>query len=141
MLNWVNSYKSLFQHFSLSFHGNKSKWGICTTSLYLVEATEQTFIKKVLSKYLSEIAIKTYFHFSRYKSMETLSCNESAWAMAIKNKLFVEADVMNISEKVSASPPYGFWDDFLMFFREFIKFSGLDKIHMFGRGLIYGTFL
>ena len=54
--------------------------------------TQQTFIKKKKKKICqntcSKITIKTYFHFSRYKSMETLSChkNESTWATAIKKK-------------------------------------------------------
>ena len=62
-----------------------------------------------------------------------------------KNISFVEANVMNISAKFQLYSPYGFWgDDFWIFFREFIlsvamatnKFSGLDKINMFGRGLL-----
>ena len=59
----------------------------------------------------SEIAIKTYFHFSHYKPMETLSChiNKSTWATAIKNINFVEANVMNIFAKFQLHAPYGFW--------------------------------
>ena len=62
-----------------------------------------------------------------------------------KNKLFVEINVMNISAKFQLHPPYGFWeDDFLIFFHKFIlsvamatnQISSLDKIHMFGRGLL-----
>ena len=43
--------------------------------------------------------------------METLSChsNEITWAKAIKNKHFVEANVMNISAKFQFHAPYGFW--------------------------------
>ena len=38
-----------------------------------------------------------------------------------KNTIFVEANVMNISEKFQLHPPYGFGgDDFLIFFCEFI---------------------
>ena len=45
--------------------------------------------------------IKAYFHFSHNNSMETISCHsdESAWSTAIKNIIFVEANVMNISTK------------------------------------------
>ena len=116
MLSWVNSYKSLIQHFRLSvaMARNQNDEFLC-----LVEATQQTSIKKKFCQNTcSEIAIKTYFHFSRYKSMETLSChsNESTWATAIKNKIFVEANVMNISAKFQLHPPYGFWlDDFWIF--------------------------
>ena len=49
----------------------------------------------------SEIEIKAYFHFSRCKSMVTISChsNESIQATAIKNIVFVEVNVMNSSTK------------------------------------------
>ena len=63
-----------------------------------------------------------------------------------KNIIFVEANVINISEKFQLHPPYGFRKvDFRIFFRKFSlsadmatnqKSSGLDKIHMFGRGLL-----
>ena len=64
--------------------------------------------------------------------------------MAIKNIIYVEANAMNISTNFQLHPPDGFWgEDVWVFFRKFsisvamelIKFSGLDKIHMFGRGL------
>ena len=35
--------------------------------------TQQTFIKMFCQNTCSEIAIKTYFHFPHYKSMETLA--------------------------------------------------------------------
>ena len=55
---------------------------------------------------------------------------------------------MNISTKFRLHPPYGFKDDFWIFFRKFsllvalqpIKFSGLDKIHMVGRELLKELF-
>ena len=88
---------------------------------------------------------------SHYKSMETLSChsNQSAWASAIKNDIFVEANVMNMSTKFQLHTPYDFWvEDFLIFVRKFtlmlpwqpIKFSDLDKIHMNRRGLLKKRF-
>ena len=117
MLTWVNSYKSLIQHFRLSVAMATNQNEEFLHLLYaLWRTTQQTFIKKKV-----EIAITTYFHFSHYKSMETLSChsNESKWATAIKT--FVEANVMNISAKFQLHAPYGFWgDDFLIFFCKFI---------------------
>ena len=64
--------------------------------------TQQTFIKMFCENTCNAIAIKTYFHFSHYKSMETLSCHskESTRATAIKNILYVEANV-----SVSVSSP------------------------------------
>ena len=117
-------------------------------NLYKFFATQQTFIKMFCQNtcICSETAIKTYFHFSHYKSMEILSCH-STWATAIKNINFIEAYVMNISAKFQLHAPYGFW-----FFNIFctnlsfrlpwqpIKFSGLDKIHMFGRRLLKDHF-
>ena len=79
--------------------------------------------------------------------MEKLSCqsDESTWATAIKNTVFVEANVMNISTKfqlhlLMASEEMGggvFFSANLDFWLPWqpIKFSGLDKIHMVGRGL------
>ena len=41
---------------------------------------------------------------------------------------------MNISVKFQLYSPYDFWgDDFLIFF---LKFRGLDKNDMFGKGLL-----
>ena len=108
MLTWVSSYKSLIQQFRLSCHGNKSKWGICTTSLCLVEDYSTNIYKKFCQNTCSEIARMTNFHFSHYKSMETLSChsNEMTWATAIKNIIFVEANYCYEHFcKVSASSP------------------------------------
>ena len=55
--------------------------------------------------------MKANFRFSHYKSMETLSChsNQSAYATAIENNIFVEANAMNISAKFQPEPPYSFW--------------------------------
>ena len=50
--------------------------------------------------------------------MESLSCysEESTWATAIKNALFVEANNMNNFTKIQRHAPYGFWgDEFLIF--------------------------
>ena len=61
------------------------------------------------------------FHFSHYKSMETLSChsNQSAWATAIKKNI-VEAIVRNNFAKFELYPPNSFWGaDFWIFFLKF----------------------
>ena len=95
--------------------------------------------------YLQWDSKKATFHFSHYKSMDTLSChsNESTSATSTRAP-FVAANVMNISEKFQIHLPYGFWgDDFLNLFANLafllswqpIKFSSLDKIHTFGRGI------
>ena len=69
------------------------------------------FKKSSLSKYLLiRTAIKSKFHFSQFKSMETTSCHsyQSAHATAIKNNLFVEANDMNFSAKFQLYPPFSF---------------------------------
>ena len=49
--------------------------------------------------------------------------------------MFVEANAMNVSEKFQLHPPYGFWDDFLIFFRKFNVSVAMvtDKIQRFGQ--------
>ena len=140
MLTWVNSYKSLIQHLDFQLPWQQIKM----RNLYNFFATQQKFINMFRQNTCtcSKIAIKTYFHFSHYKSMETFChSNESTWATAIKNINFVEANVMNISAKFQHHARFGFF--FLYFFANVsfwlpwqpIKFSCLDKIHMFGTGL------
>ena len=53
-------------------------------------------------------AIKANFHFSHCKTMETLSChsNQNAYATAIKDDNFVEANVINMSAKFQLHPPH-----------------------------------
>ena len=109
MLTWVNSYKSVIPHFRLSVAMATNQNEKFVQLLYVwLRTTQQTFIKKFCQNTCSEIAIKTYFHISHYKSMETLSCHKSTWAMAIKNIIFEAANVMNISAKFQFYPPYGF---------------------------------
>ena len=84
----------------------------------MTPSVERTDLDFKFSVALSQIEIKAYFHFSHYKSMETLSfhSNENTWATAIKNKIYVEANVINIYEKFELYPPYGFWEeDFWIF--------------------------
>ena len=45
----------------------------------------------------NKTAIKANFHFSHYKSMKTKHSHQSAYATAIKNNIFVEANAMNMS--------------------------------------------
>ena len=74
---------------------------------------------------------------SHYKSMETLSChsNQSAWASAIKNNIFVEANVMNMSAKFQLHPPYDFWEDFWIFVWKFTLYVAMatNQIQQFGQ--------
>ena len=50
------------------------------------------------------------FHFSHYKSMETLSChsNQSSYPTGIKNLFFVEGNILGQYAKFRLHPPYGF---------------------------------
>ena len=114
----------------------------------LVEDYSRNISEKLLSKYLQWDRNKGLLSLFHYKSVENISCHsyESTWATAIKKKKIVEANVMNISTKFQLHPPYGFWEkDFWLFcFANLafwlpwqpIKFSGLDKIHTVGRGLL-----
>ena len=52
-----------------------------------------------------EIAIKAYFHFSHYKSVEKVVIATKATEQQQKNILIVEANVMNISAKFQLHPP------------------------------------
>ena len=58
----------------------------------------------------NDLAKIVNFHFSRYKSMETLSChsNQSSYPTAIKNITFVEGNVLSKYAKFRLHPPYGF---------------------------------
>ena len=50
------------------------------------------------------------FHFSHYKSMETLSChsNQSSYPTGMKNITFVEGNVLCKYAKFQLHPPYDF---------------------------------
>ena len=56
----------------------------------------------------------TNFHFSHYKSMETINCHskESSWTLTIENITFVEGNVLSMYAKFQLHPPYGFLEDF-----------------------------
>ena len=91
MLTWGNSYKSLIQHFRLSvvMETNQNEEFV-QLLLCLVEDYSTNIYKKFCQNTCSEIPIKTNFHFSHFKPMETLSChsNERTWAKAIKKHYF-----------------------------------------------------
>ena len=58
----------------------------------------------------NDLAKIVNFHFSHYKSMETLSCrsNQSSNPTEIKNITFVEGNVLSKYAKFRRHPPYGF---------------------------------
>ena len=147
MLTWVNSYKSLIQHFSLSVAMTTNQNEKFAYHFYAWWRTTQRKILKTFCQNIhNKTAIKVIFHFSHYKSMETLSChsNQSAYATAIKNNSFVDDNPMNISAKFQLYRPYIFWGvDFLINVSQIerfwllwqpIKLRGLDKKYMFVRG-------
>ena len=58
----------------------------------------------------NDLAKIVNFHFSHYKSMETLSChsNQSSYPTEIKNIPFVEGNVLSKYAKFRLHPPNGF---------------------------------
>ena len=58
----------------------------------------------------NDLAEIVNFHFSHYKSMETLSChsNQSSYPSEIKNITIVEGNVLSMYTKLWLLPPYGF---------------------------------
>ena len=87
------------------------------------------------------------FHFSHYKSIETISChsNQSSYLTEIKNTTFVEGNVLCKYAKFQLHSPYGFWEEkFCTFFKNLpfmspqqpIKLSNLDKSRMKHGGLL-----
>ena len=58
----------------------------------------------------NDLAKIVNFHFSHYKSMETVSChsNQSSYPTEIKNITFVEGNVLRKCAKFGLHPPYGF---------------------------------
>ena len=97
------------------------------------------FIKKNVN-ICSETEINANFHFSHYKSMETLSfqSNESTWAMTIKNILYVETNVMNMYAKFQFHSSYGFWgEDFWIYIQKFTLYVAMEtnQIQRFRKNL------
>ena len=60
----------------------------------------------------NDLAEIVNFHFSHYKSKETLSChsNQSSYPTEIKNITFVEGNVLSKYAKFRLHPLYGFWE-------------------------------
>ena len=68
------------------------------------------FYKKI-SNILNDLAEMVDFHFSHYKSMETLSChsNQSLYPTETKKNItFVEGNVLSKYAKFRLHPQYGF---------------------------------
>ena len=67
------------------------------------------FCKKI-SNIPNDLAEIVNFHFSPYKSTETLSChsNQSSYPTNIKNVNFVEGTILSKYAKFRLHPPYGF---------------------------------
>ena len=107
---------------------------------------QKHFCKTFFLNICSNTEINANFHFSHYKSMESLSChsNESTWVTIIKNITYVEANVMHMYESFSFIPLTASEEKIFEYFFENlpfmlpwqqIKFSDLDKIHINRRGL------
>ena len=66
--------------------------------------------KKKISNIPNDLAEIVNFHFSHYKSMETLSChsNQSSYLTEIKNITFVEGNILSKYAKFRLHPQYGF---------------------------------
>ena len=64
------------------------------------------FCKKKKSNIPNDLAKIVNFHFSHYKSMETLSChsNQSSYPTEIKNITFVEVNVLSKYAKFRLHP-------------------------------------
>ena len=97
-----------------------------TKFICLVEDYSRNISVKLLSKYLqwdsnigplSHLPLQVNGNFSCHS-------NESTWARAIENIIFIAANVLNISAKFQVHPPYGFWGvDFWIFVLQIYTFS------------------
>ena len=103
------------------------------------------YVKK--SNIPNDLAEIVNFHFSHYKSMETLSChsNQSSYPTGIKNISFVEGNILSKYAKFRLHPPYHFCEQgFQTFLKKLTlfaapttnKYTDLDKRHMKCRGLL-----
>ena len=65
---------------------------------------------KKISNIPNDLAEIVNYHFSHFKSLETLSChsNHSSYPTGIKNIIFVEANILSKYAKFRLHPPYGF---------------------------------
>ena len=105
-------------------------------------------VKKIIyPQWLGKNCQFVNFHFSHYKSMETLSChsNQSSYPIKIKNITFIEGNVLSKYAKIWLHPPSGFWEMVFKHFyknwpflppRQPIKYTDLDKSYMKHRWLL-----
>ena len=79
-------------------------------SLTKVENYLINFSVKINSIIPYETVEISNFHFSHYKSIETVSChsNQSSYLTRIKNITFVEGNVLCKYAKFQLQPPYSF---------------------------------
>ena len=73
----------------------------------------------------------------------TLSChsNETTWATATKDIIYVETNVINMYAKFQLHPHYDFWgEDFWIIFPKFILYVALatNQIQRFGQNSYFG---
>ena len=79
-------------------------------SLIKVESYSINYSVKIKFYYPHETVEISNFHFSHYKSIETLHChsNQSSYLTGIKNITFVEGNVLCKYAKFKLHPPNGF---------------------------------
>ena len=119
MLTWVNSYKSLIQHFLGSqWQWQQIKMSNLHTFLYLVEDYSTNDYKKSYAQIRQQLQQNFIFPIISLWKPRCHS-NQSVYAAAVKNNNFLEANAMNISAKFQLHPPYSFWEvDFFNIFRK-----------------------
>ena len=80
------------------------------TKVQMVDNSINISVRKKKSNIPSNLAEIVNFHFSHYKSMKTLRChsNQSSYLNKIKNKTFVEGNVISKYAKFQLHPLYDF---------------------------------
>ena len=90
---------------------NQSNQAIWTKVIGNMEDYSINISVKKKSNIPNDLAEIVNFHFSHYKSMETLSChsNQSSYPTEIKKNItFVEGNILSKYAKFRLHPPYGF---------------------------------
>ena len=85
-------FEYFFENWPLCCHGNQSNSAIWTKFIWIVEDYSRNIsVNQNILITCSETAKIANFHFSHYKSMETLSfhSNQSSYPIGTKNTLFV----------------------------------------------------
>ena len=92
---------------------NQSNQAIWTKVVWNMEDHSINISVKKKSNIPNDLAKIVNFHFSHYKSMETLSChcNQSSYPTEIKNITFVEGNVLSKYAKFRLHPPNGLWEE------------------------------